>query len=87
MDDTVKGLDFDFPYLDDVLVVSSPVEEHLSHLRQVFEIYREKGLFINIEKCQLGQSEVEFLVYMITANAIKPIYRKVEAIINRKRPV
>ena len=50
VDDTLKDLDFVFPYLDDVLVTSAPEEEHLDHFRQVYEIYREKGLVINVEK-------------------------------------
>ena len=54
IDDKVYGLDFVFPHLNDVIVTSISVEVHLAHLRQVFEIYSDKGLVFNIGKCQLG---------------------------------
>ena len=43
MDRVGAGLDFVFIYLDDILIASSDMEEHLVHLQQVFERLREIG--------------------------------------------
>jgi cleavage and polyadenylation specificity factor subunit 1 len=37
MDDTLRGLDFCFAYLDDILIFSTTPEEHEHHLRTIFE--------------------------------------------------
>jgi hypothetical protein len=36
MDDIMRGPDFCFAYLDDILVFSRSLEEHNQHLRAVF---------------------------------------------------
>ena len=36
MDEILRGLDFAFAYIDDVLVASKDVVEHKQHLREVF---------------------------------------------------
>lgn len=84
IDETVMGLPFVFPYLDDVLVASTSPEEHANHLQQLFERYREKGLVINSEKCQLGREEVEFLGHLVSCKGIKPLPQKVRGIIALK---
>ncbi|GBN50101.1 Transposon Ty3-I Gag-Pol polyprotein [Araneus ventricosus] len=38
------GLDFAFPYLDDVLVASSSEEEHKEHLKMVLDRFQQYGL-------------------------------------------
>ncbi|GFS49660.1 hypothetical protein TNCV_4343931 [Trichonephila clavipes] len=42
--EVLYGLDFVFPYLDDVLVASSTEEEHSEHLKMVFERFQQYGL-------------------------------------------
>ena len=34
---TLKDLDFTIAYLDDIIIFSRTAEEHLSHIKQVFE--------------------------------------------------
>ncbi|XP_036322104.1 uncharacterized protein LOC118736110 [Rhagoletis pomonella] len=73
LSETVKGLPFVFPYLDDVLIASTSEAEHVEHLEQLFRRCRERGLVINEEKCQLGQSEVEFLGHLVSSKGIRPL--------------
>lgn len=86
IDETVKGLPFVFPYLDDVLIASTSEAEHVEHLEQLFRRYRERGLVINEEKCQLGQSEVEFLGHLVSSKGIRPLPHKVTGILECKKP-
>ncbi|GBM41015.1 Retrovirus-related Pol polyprotein from transposon opus [Araneus ventricosus] len=80
------GLDFVFPYLDDVLVASSSEEEHKEHLKMVFDRFQQYGLRINISKSVMGADQVEYLGYLITAEGSRPLPEKVEAITNYKLP-
>lgn len=86
INEVLRGLDFVFPYIDDICVASNNVIEHKKHLRLVFQRLRDNNLTINIGKCNLGKSEVKFLGHLITADGLKPLPQKVDAIKNFPRP-
>ena len=56
-------------YLDDILIYSKSVEEHLDHLRQLFNKLREQKLYGKLEKCEFLVSKVAFLGYIVDMNA------------------
>lgn len=70
------GLDFVFPYLDDVLIASFSEEEPCLHLKIVFQRLDKYGLRININKLVLGVPEIDFLGYQISAERSKPYLKK-----------
>ncbi|GFX68410.1 retrovirus-related Pol polyprotein from transposon opus [Trichonephila clavipes] len=80
------GLDFVFPYLDDVLVSSPTEEEHSEHLKMVFERFQQYGLRINVSKSVMGAAQVDYLGFLITAEGSRPLPEKVQAIFNYKLP-
>ena len=86
MDSVCQGLHFVFHFLDDILVASTSREEHLAHLRLLFERLQHHGLVINLAKCQFGRSEIDFLGHHITRRGIQPLPDKVSAIRNFGRP-
>lgn len=86
IDTVFRGLDFVFPYLDDILVASSTAAQHIIDLREVFDRLRKFGLIINTEKCHFARSTVQFLGHEITKDAIKPLSSKVDAIDNFPKP-
>ena len=53
MDETLKGLDSIFVYLDDILVASHSRQKHLILLRLIFEHLQHSGLAINLAKCEI----------------------------------
>ena len=57
MGNTFFGMrdEFTFPYLDDTLVFSDTLDDHLNHLKKVFKRLREKGIKIKSGKCKLFQ--------------------------------
>ena len=61
MDDMLEGLDYCFVHVDDVLIGSRALEEHVQHLREVLSRLLEHGIVLNGEKCVLGVPEVQFL--------------------------
>jgi hypothetical protein len=70
MNDCLEGIRdrFCLSYLDDTLVYSSTIEQHLSHLEQVFRRFREKGVKLKPSKCHLFNQEVRYLGHLATEN-------------------
>ena len=53
-------------YFDDILIYSKSFDEHMDHLRDVFNALRDACLFGNLEKCIFCMDRVSFLGYVIT---------------------
>ncbi|XP_071688487.1 uncharacterized protein [Rutidosis leptorrhynchoides] len=68
-------------YFDDILIYSSSTEQHLSHLKQVFNTLRDQKLFANGKKCHFLTSEVRFLGYVVSGKGIRMDEGKIEAIL------
>ena len=80
IDDVCRDLDFVFIYLDDILIASSSLDEHLQHLRSLFQRLSDHGLVTNPAKCEFGKSEVNFLSHTISAAGIRPHITRVKAV-------
>lgn len=87
MNTVLQGLDFVFPFQDDVLIASDDQQQHLQHLRIVFERLREHGLTINSDKCEFGKTEIKYLGHLITQKGLAPLPEKVEAITQYQKPM
>lgn len=84
--EVLRGLDFVFPYMDDICIASENVEQHEKHLREVFSRLEQHNLSINVSKCVLGKSEIDFLGHRVTSSGISPSNVRIEAIMRTKRP-
>ncbi|XP_060216861.1 uncharacterized protein LOC132644288 [Lycium barbarum] len=73
-------------YLDDIVVYSNSLEEHLKHLRTVFQVLRENDLCVKQEKCTFAQPQVQFLGHTISQGEIRMDSDKVSAIQDWKTP-
>ena len=56
-----NGPDFVSVYIDDVLVFSPSLEDHLGHLKLVIDRLQSAGLKLKRSKCHLLRKEVEYL--------------------------
>lgn len=86
MDEVVRGLDFCYPYVDDVLVFSHSAAEHLEHLRTLFQRLTDYGVVINVAKCVFGADEINFLGYRINKDGTCPPMERIEALQNYPLP-
>ncbi|CAH8497729.1 unnamed protein product [Dicrocoelium dendriticum] len=77
--DVTRGQDFAYAYLDDILVASSSEQEHLEHLRALFQRLTQRGVTVNPTKCELGKSTVEFLGHVVSSSGIE-VLDKIQAI-------
>ena len=77
----LQGLgDFAIAYLDDILVFSPTLEDHLQHLDTIFDRLRKHDLKLKLNKCNFLESESNYLGFIIGKDGIKPDPKKVEAI-------
>ncbi|GBG59492.1 hypothetical protein CBR_g38517 [Chara braunii] len=74
-------------YLDDILIFSKTVEEHVAHLDKVLSLLRQHKFKIDSEKCEFGRTRVLYLGYEISAEGLKPADVKVASIRDWPRPL
>lgn len=86
IDVVVRGLDSCFCYIDDILIAFHSEEEHQQYLKQVFCRLREYRLSINLDKCQIGQQEVQYLGCTISKEGTKPLKQRVDSILQLPKP-
>lgn len=67
-------------YLDDIVVYSKTLEDHLVHLRKVFEKLKEHHLFVKREKCAFAQKEIGFIGHIVGAGRVRMDPKKIQAI-------
>ena len=78
--------DYVLVYLDDILVFSSTLEEHIAHIRKALERLQSAKLYARLHKCAFFQRHVEYLGFDVSAEGIKPSQDKVKAIVERPKP-
>ena len=66
MDSILGDLDFVSCYLDDVLIYSRSVEEHLSHVSRVLERLHQHRLIARESKCSFFLTEIQFLGFVFS---------------------
>ena len=87
MDQIAGDLDFVFIYLDDILVASKSHEQHLEHIKILFDRLENAGMVLNTTKCVFAVTELEFLGQHISPSGSVLVTAKVAAINNFPRPI
>ena len=73
LDEILRGFDFCFAYIDDILVYSRSPEEHERHLRTLFKQLQAYGILLNPRKFVFRATEVTFLGYRISSEGSQPL--------------
>ena len=73
-------------YLNDILVFSKTLEEHMMHICKVLEKLRQEKLLINLKKCSFVKKELVYLGFLISAEGLKMDPEKVKAILEWPTP-
>ncbi|KAL0395006.1 UNVERIFIED_CONTAM: Retrovirus-related Pol polyprotein from transposon [Sesamum latifolium] len=72
--------EFVMVYLDDIVIYSRTLAEHVEHLRQVLARLREYELYAKVSKCSFAQETISFLGYIVERGRIRMDPKKVQAI-------
>src|SRR6266540_5672267 len=75
--------DFVIVYLDDIIIFSQTIEEHLQHMRKVLEALRQAGLKLKLEKYEFTKKQLKYLGFIVGKFGIKPDPEKVRAIMDQ----
>ena len=73
-------------FLDDLLVYSETPAEHLEHLEKVFLKLRAAALKLKPKKCDLFQTQVNYLGRVLNKTGIRPNPKKLGAVRDWERP-
>jgi hypothetical protein len=73
-------------FMDDILVYSETLEEHLVLLRKVFDILHANKFYVKRSKCFFARSSVKYLGHVISAERVATYPTKVQAVLNWPTP-
>lgn len=80
VNDMLRGLDFAFAYIDDVLIASRDEPEHEQHVRTVLERLQKYGMSVNPAKCVFAATSLTFLGHIIDKYGCRPNPDRIDAI-------
>ena len=86
IDEVLRGLDFCYGYIDDILIASTTPKEHLQHLRSVLRRLVDNGLTINPNKCVFGAESLDFLGHHVSSAGVTPLENNVQVIWSFPKP-
>ena len=58
-------------YLDDIFILSSSWEEHVKHVKNVFDVLKKEKLYLKHSKCEFGKTSLVYLVHIIGEDELK----------------
>lgn len=67
-------------FIDDILVASESIEEHLEILTELFNILSDNLLDLNYEKCKFLKTRIDYLGYEVSHNQIQPSEHHIESV-------
>lgn len=67
-------------YLDDIIIFSSDIDEHLKPLEEVFSRLVDAGLKLKSSKCDLLKEEILYLGHVVGKDGVKPNPNTVQSI-------
>lgn len=76
-----------FIFLDDIILYSSTIDEHIERLELLFNTLRIQNLKLSPDKCTLLQTEIRFLGFTISEQGVQPDSSKLAPIMNFPQPM
>jgi hypothetical protein len=68
-------------FMDDILIFTKTLEDHVEHLQIVFQTLQENKHFIKFSKCTFAQQEISYLGHVISQEGVSTDPTKTEAMI------
>ena len=67
-------------YMDDVLIFSQTLEDHIRDLRIVYKKLEAEKLYANPEKCTFAQPEVDYCGFVVGEDGVRPQSEKLAVV-------
>ena len=78
----IAGLDNCVVYIDDILVYSNTWNDHLNHLRALFDRLNKANLVVNLMKSEFAKAKVTYLGHVVGQGQVLPREAKIQAILD-----
>ncbi len=72
--------------MDDIIIYSKTFDDHLIHLRKVFELLLSARLRLNRTKCEFFKNKIDYSGYTVSIDGIAPNKKKMESITSYPEP-
>lgn len=88
MEKVLEGMVWDtvVVYLDDVVIFSQTIEDHMTHLKQVLDRFRQHNLKLKPRKCDLCRTQIKYLGHTVSSKGIATDPSLVERVQNWPQP-
>ena len=86
MNRVVQGIPKVSCYLDDIIVYSDTLREHLEQLTALLTALRSANLVVNLAKSEFVKGTVEYLGHVVGQGQIKPKHANVQALLDMPAP-
>ena len=63
-------------YIDDIVIATETIEDHMVRLREVFECLREAGFKMRVAECDFMKSEIKYLGRVVSAEGTNLILKQ-----------
>jgi len=71
---------FVIAYLDDIMIYSKILKEHVSHVSKVLERLDMRNLHLKPKKCEFHREKVDFLGFVVERHGVRMNPKKLRAI-------
>lgn len=69
-------------YLDDIIVYSKTMKEHIQHLELTLQRLADNRLYAKISKCEFAKPSIEYLGHIIYKDGIQMDPTKIQAVVD-----
>jgi len=73
-------------YLDDIIIYSKTISEHVNHVCFVLKLLIDNGLYVKLEKCDFHVTETTFLGFTVSINGLTMDQNKVKSVLEWSTP-
>jgi hypothetical protein len=74
-------------FLDDILIYSNSLSDHVAHLEQVLLALRANHLYLKASKCSFAKDSLEYLGHIISTHGVATDPSKIQAMLHWSVPI
>ncbi len=75
-----------FVYIDDIIIYSKTLEQHIQHLNTVFHKLTQANLTLNMKKCHFFKPQLKFLGHIVSGRGVEIDLEKTKAVAEFPQP-